>query len=196
MKSDSESVIVYVSIAVIIISLFFIGMEITGYALTDTGVVNVTIQSSASILFTTTLLDFGNGTVNTSRATLDSEGTVSGGTWAATSTGLVLENNGNVDINLTLYANKTAAQFIDGTSPTFEVKVTNGGETGCGNFSTTIFNPNYASINEGSGNAQLACVNFSYLDASDSLDIDVNITIPDDALGAKTVGIVATATAI
>mgnify|MGYP000618004573 CR=1 FL=1 len=193
MKSDNESIMIYVSIAVIIISLFFIGMGITGYATTDTGVVNVSITSSASIVFTTTLLDFGNGTVNTSRATLDSEGTVTGGTWAATSTGLVLENNGNVDVNLTLATNDTVANFIGGTSPTIEAKITQVAESGSCNMTNSVFDPNYAGITT---TGQLACVNFSYLNAADMVEIEINLTIPSDALGAKTVGIVATATAI
>lgn len=195
MKSDSESIIVYVSIAVIVISLFFIGMEVTGYASSDAGVVNVTIVSSASIVFTTALLDFSNGTVTPSTtAILDSESTVTNWNGAGTSTGLVLENDGNVNVSFTLYANKTAASFIGGTTPAFKVKLSDAEAGSCtgitSNFST------YQAIGNGVANELLACTNFSYLLASDTVNIDVELTINDDATGAKTVGITAVATAV
>jgi len=179
MKSDNESIIIYVSIAVIIISLFFIGTKTTGYALTDTGVVNVSIATSASLNFSTALLDFGAG--NT------------GSYWSGTAptSGLILENNGNVNVSFTLKSNKSAATFIGGTTPDFQVKVTNN-ETG----SCSTITSNFSSYSTITTSEQTACSNFAYGTAMDSVAIDVQLTINDDATGTKTVGITATATAV
>jgi len=192
MKSDSESIIVYVSIAVIVISLFFIGMEVTGYAISDTGLVNVTITSSASIVFTTALLDFGSGVVTPSAtAVIDSDGTNTSWSGTAVNSELVLENDGNVNVSFTLLVNNAADAFIGGTTPTFEVKVNNSETNSC-----TAINANFSSYSSITTSAKLACDNFQFITGADTVNIDVNITINDDAVGAKTSTITATATAV
>ena len=79
--TNSTTIIGYTAIAAILISLFFIGTEITGYA-TSNATVNVTISQSASINFTTAILDFGAGAVNTGQpgATINSIGNTGEGT--------------------------------------------------------------------------------------------------------------------
>lgn len=194
MKSDNESIIIYVSIAVIIISLFFIGMKITGYASQDSGVVNVSITSSASLNFTTALLDFGSGTVTPGQtAIINSESGNTGGYWSGTapSAGLILENNGNVNVSFMLKSNKSAATFIGGTTPDFQVKLTDNEAGSC-----TVINSNFSSYATITTSDQLACGNFSFATSTNSVAIDVQLTISPDAVGAKTVGITATATAI
>jgi len=194
MKSDNESIIIYVSIAVIIISLFFIGTKTTGYALTDTGVVNVSIATSASLNFSTALLDFGAGSITPGQtAIINSEGVNTGSYWSGTAptSGLILENNGNVNVSFTLKSNKSAATFIGGTTPDFQVKVTNN-ETG----SCSTITSNFSSYSTITTSEQTACSNFAYGTAMDSVAIDVQLTINDDATGTKTVGITATATAV
>ena len=181
----------YISIAVIVISLFFIGTKLTGFATTDTGIVNVTIESSASIIFQTALLDLGNGTVVPSQtATVDSES--GNAQWTGTQrTGeLILENNGNVNVSLVLKSDKNAAAFIGGTSPSFKLKVSNNESGSCGSIAT------FSSYAEVTTSDQSACTNFGYGPDQDSIKIDAQLTINDDATGIKTSTITATATAI
>jgi len=187
----TTEIITYISIGVILVSLFFIGTELTGFAVTanETGLVNVTIATSAALSFTTSLLDFGSGTVTGGQpgATLSSvgAGSVTGGTWSVESGELVLENIGNVNVTLNLSANKTVADFIDGTSPTFQAIVTEAEAGSC------VGTPAYNSLQSINTTVLTACTVFPFDADYDSVNIDFELYIPSDALGAKTVGIVA-----
>jgi hypothetical protein len=189
----STEAITYASIAVIAISLFFIGAELTGFATANsTGLVNVTIESSAEINFTTALLDFGSGTVTPGQiAVLDSEGTNTSWSGNATTGELILENIGNTNLTLQLKTDLSPADFIGGTSPTFQAKVANNtGNVGACT-GTNIFT-NYSNINT---TMQTACGTlFGYEAAIDEIAIDFSMNISDDALGAKTVTITAVGT--
>ncbi|MFH1521366.1 MAG: hypothetical protein ABIF18_00235 [archaeon] len=196
MKLDNAEIVSYVSIAVIVISLFFIGTEITGFAVTEneTGLVNVTITTSAALNFTTALLDFGSGYVTTGLgATLQSNGTGLNTSWSGAKTAeqLVLENIGNVNVSLTLSTNKSVDDFIGGTSPTFKAMTADTSENTGACTGTETFDGSYADID---GTLQTACSNFGYGADYDSIDIDFELYIPSDALGAKTVGIIAIGT--
>lgn len=191
----TEETIAYTSMAVIVVSLFFIGVELTGHALTDTGVVNVTIASSASLYFQTALLDFSNGSVTPGQtAIIDSE-SGNNGNWEGDSvTGeLILENNGNENVSFTLKANKTAQVFIGGGGgAAFKVKVSENETNSCGIAGNAI--ANFTSYQDITTTEQLACSNLGSDDATDTVMIDAELTIPSDAAGAKTVGIIATGT--
>ena len=187
--------IVYTSIAVIVVSLFFIGTEITGFTFAnDTGVVNVTIGTSAAISFTTSFLDFGSGAVTPGAvAVLDSESTVINGTWANVTGELILENIGNVNVILTLETDKNASDFIGGSAnQAFEAKVADQvGNTGACT-GANVFGSGYFPINE---TPQDACgTSFGYDVNTDEIIIDFNMTIPDDATGTRTVEIKAVGT--
>ena len=193
----STETITYISIAAIAISLFFIGTELTGYAFAnDTGVVNVTISDSAEISFTTAFLNFGSGAVTPGTvASVDSEGGGNGnGDWSAVNGELVLENIGNVNVTLELQADKTPAQFIEGSADqAFEVKVVNydgnGGNIGActGNSLTS-----YTSL---STSLITACAtSFGFANETDEIKLEFNMTIPDDATGTKTIEIKAVGT--
>lgn len=186
----------YISIAVIVVSLFFIGTELTGNALVDTGLVNVTIDSSASIIFQTALLDFSNGTITPGQTAIVNSTGGNNGYWSGTAptSGLILENNGNVNVSFTLMANKTVDSFIGGTSPQFELMVTENETNSCGTAGSAITNfTAYATVTT---SQQLACTNFGFSPTVDSVRIDAQLTMNDDAAGAKTVGVTATATAV
>ncbi len=181
----------YASIAVIAVSLFFIGTELTGFAtVNDTGVVNVTIATSAALNFSTALLDFGSGAVTSGEAgaTLSSvgAGSTTGGSWVPQPGQLILENIGNINVTLNLTSNKTVDDFIGGTLPTFKAIVTDN-ETGSCNGTQS-----FSTLTDISTNQQIACDIFGYAAAADTINIDFQIYIPVDAVGAKTIGIVAT----
>jgi len=194
MKYDTLEITSYASIAVIAISLFFIGTEITGMATTnDTGDVNVTIADSAAINFTTDLLDFGSGAVSPGQtASLSSLGAGTNASWSgALVTGeLVLENIGNNNVSIMLETDKSADEFIGGTTPTFEAIVQNN----TGNDEACVGTNAFDSWNPINTTPQYACGSFNFSDPADELIIDFRINISDDAVGAKTVEIKAIGT--
>ena len=183
-------IISYISIAVIAVSLFFIGTEITGFAtVNDTGIVNVTIETSAALNFSTELLDFGSGAVTggAAGATLSSvgAGSTTDGTWVVNAGQLLLENIGNINVSLNLTTNKSVADFIGGTSPTFKAIVSDNETGSCTGTQT------FSSLADITTSQQIACDVFGYEDSADLINIDFEIYIPNNAVGAKTVGIVA-----
>ena len=191
---NTTETISYISIAVIAVSLFFIGTELTGFATTPEGDVNVTIEEAASIDFTTDLLNLGTGSVvgPATFALVDSSGTANAD-WSGADVGseeLVLENNGNVNVSFTLLSDKDADTFIGGTTPYFRLLVTNATScTGLTNF-TDLDNANSEVLET----EKLACSNFGYLPGQDTVTIDARVKIGNDATGANTAAITATAT--
>jgi hypothetical protein len=199
MKNNKvQEILVYASIAVIIVSLFFIGTELTGSVVSEngTGVLNVTVSSLVSLNFTTASLDFGSGGVDDGEdgATLNSEGSVLLGTWSATSGELVLENIGNVNVSLTLATNETVDNFIGGTSPTIKAKTSDSsGNTGACSGATEVFDGSYAEINQ---TTQTACSIFAYDTSMNEIDINIELYIPNDAAGTKAIEITAVGSSI
>lgn len=166
--------------------------EMTGFA-TDTGFANLTITPMASVSFTTSTINWGVGAVDEAptSALLDTtNNSVVDGNWTAVSQSLVLRNDGNVNVSLSLQTSNNADGFIGGTNPTYKLNVT---ETETGSCSGT--NNVLSSMTDANASAQLACSNFSYYDDKDTFDIDVQLRIPEDATpGAKGTIITATAT--
>ena len=192
---DKGRLVVYVSIAVVIISLLNIGFEMTGRATTDdTGELNVTILSLARINFTTDSVDFGSGNVlyGADSASIDTEGGVNGGNWSAfAGTTFTLENVGNQNLSLDIASGKTAAAFIGGTSPGYEFKYSDGEAGSCANQSSM---EDYAAISTG---GTTICNPFYAKDANDEITIDINLTIPSDSnSGTQTDTITATGTVV
>jgi hypothetical protein len=170
---------------------------LTGYV-TDTGTANLTIEASAAINFTTDSINWGTGHVADTYqyAVLDTEGTVTNSVdWSTVSSGLALENIGNVNVSINLTSSKNATDFIGGGSgaipdPTFKWKVSESEANSCQG-ATSI-----TSYTEATTISQLACSNMGYLDSADVLEIDLELNIPSDAIGVKGAIITATATAI
>jgi len=170
--------------------------EFTGFA-TDTGIANVTIIARASISFPTESVSWGSGAVDSGKisALLDTyTGNVTDGNWTAVSQALVLQNDGNSNVSVTLTSSKTASQFIGGSTitPSFKLMVSDNETNSCG-----------PSFNEMSsytimlGSAQDACLNLSSYNIFDTIKIDVQLRVPSDASpGIKGAVITAIATPI
>lgn len=165
--------------------------SITGFATTDTGNVSLDVSGAASIEFTVDTIDWGSGAVNTSAgatyALLNTAGTVNNGSWSAVSDPLNLTNTGNADVSVNFTSNKNADTFITGTNPVFNISVTNVYTGACdiANFST------YQAIDT---NDYLICNNFNYTDTNDTVNVGVQLVIPEDATaGDKEAIITATA---
>jgi hypothetical protein len=176
--------------------------SITGYVLTPTGTTNVTIQSQASLRFSIPGVDFGSGTVNTNAsnqncsmatnkvgasAFKDASG-CTGFNASTTFISLELENDGNTNLTVNL-TGVTAATFLGGTTPAFKFKVSN-------NESNSCLSPgpqNWTEVNATSMTVCTAGKGLDYLDNSDSLTVDINISIPYNAItGSRTATLTAT----
>ncbi|MFA5061020.1 MAG: hypothetical protein WC494_01750 [Candidatus Pacearchaeota archaeon] len=189
---DITSIVGYVAIIVIVISLAFIGFRITGLATTDTATINVTITNFTAINFTTDFVNLGSGSVNAgeSGATINTEGSVTGGSWTPVSTPLVLENIGNTNATIDIISSKNAATFIGGDTPTFKIKV---GDTS-GNTGACQSNGAATYTEIGTNNITI-CNPLQFDSDVDEIDIDVELYIPSDATGSKTTTLTAYATA-
>ena len=184
---------VIASLAVAGFGYYSISPKVSGFALSSTGTMNLTITQTADINFTATNINWGSGIVNATKAgaVLDSDaGTVINGTWTAVSTPLVLENIGNVNVTLTLNSS-LAAQFI-GAGASYKLKIAD--KTGNSNACLTN---GFSSYLEVSGTNQNACSDFGFLDSRDEIEIDVRLYIPYNvSTGTKGAMITATASAI
>ena len=104
------------------------------------------------------------------------------GTWANYSgPGFVIENDGNVNINVTVSSSLAASGFIGGTSPSFQWIVdttTDNGEAETVGCITDI--GGYGDVST-SVNGTLFCGNMAFGDASDSAELDLKLVIPHDA---------------
>ena len=187
----------YIAIAVIVVSLLVIGMRLTGYVVESRGVVNVSIDRTAAINFTTDFINFGNGSVSagSSSAILESNNTVAiegGWNWTIPQN-FTLVNIGNADVKLDLMTNKDAAAFIGGTSPEYQYSISDAESGSCG---TSIIFDQWYTVNTVSP-GDTVCTSFSFADAHDLIQINVRLVIPSDSsTGNFTDTFTATATAL
>jgi hypothetical protein len=198
MKSDN--ILLVFALVVVLVSIvangftFFsiinLASQITGFS--TSGEANLTIETLASVNFTTGSINFGDGVVTSgsSDASLDTlgSGTVTNGNWSAQS-GLILVNDGNVNVTLNLTGDKSAGDFIGGTNPVYEWNVSNVEANSCVNFTgvdETGMNLNtFHDVNTSLGDS-VKCGIFRFEEANDQIRIDFNLTVPLDApTGAK-----------
>jgi hypothetical protein len=108
--------------------------KLSGLALSSQGNASLVVVKSASILFTTSIINWGNGSVNNTGAlagpcpvaslyaNLSTVGRMfcsndmgsAANNWTNVTRGLVIENNGNSDVTLNLSSAKNATTFIGG----------------------------------------------------------------------------------
>ena len=171
--------------------------KISGYA---TGTANLTIETSAVINFSDALINWQSGRVNVNKdkAFLDTyAGSVVDGNWTVENTGLKIENIGNVNVTLALTAGKSATTFIGGTSPAYKWRVNNSEAGSCVNATNSTYGwEGFADVNTTTGGTRF-CSLFQFLTSTNSVRIDINLTVPyDSTKGALGDIITATATAI
>lgn len=158
---------------------------ITGQA-TDTGEANLTIQAQASISFTTSQINFGTGFVNedASYGNLTTEGDLTNTTsFTNVTQGLVLSNDGNVNVTVNLTSQKIASAFIGGVAgpgPLFAWKASENEANSCEGGIQNI-----ASYTEVTAASVRICDDLLYTADNDTLLIDLSIVVPEDALGTK-----------
>jgi len=192
-----NNILMILAIIVIGVALFNLGItinkvrDLTGYA-TSTGEANLTIESAASVNFSIDSINWGNGYVNTSflNATLNTEGVMTGVDWNTITSGLLLENLGNTNVTVNLSSSKNSTDFIGGAGPSFKWKVVENETNSCQGAT------NITSYTDVTVATQLACDNLGYILTKNALEIDLELNISSDAIGAKGCIITATATAL
>ena len=170
------------------------GPAVVGYATTDTGTASLSVTALTDIEFTDDAIAWGAGSVDAGNASAtlytDAGGSIGNSNWALESTGLTLENKGNVNVSVELSSLKeNATAFIGGTSPSYKWLVSSA-DGGCAGGDIKI--TPYADVNA----SRLACSNLQFIDATDTMRIDIKVVVPYDASGAKSDTITATATAL
>ena len=196
--SQTLTIVAIVAVALAAVNLIVTAEKVgslTGYASSDQGNATLIVQSTVDLTFTTDLVNWSSGSVNTTciNAFLDTEGhrgpvDTQGGQcavgWTTNNIGLILENTGNINASVTLTSNKDATAFIGGSNPAFMWKVTQnaGGEAGT---CTTGLGPgSYASVTT---SATTICTNMGnnqYFPTHNALRIDLNVTVPSDSYNA------------
>ena len=156
------------------------------------GIANLTVSSIREINFTVDAVYWGPGVVytNSTRAYINTYGYVWGGNWTAVSRSFLMCNTGNVDINLSVNnSNSTAANWIGGTAPEYFAIVNE--STANQSCAYTVFgNGANWTVNGSNGRngttfpnagGLIICQNMSYLAGNDCIDLNLNLTIPEDS---------------
>jgi hypothetical protein len=172
------------------------------------GQIVVTLQQVASLSFAISSVNWGSGYINTSAGNsvcvLDTEGSNSNSqcrNFSTVTQGLVLENDGSINLTVDLRSNATADQFIGGASPVFRWKVSQNESSSCGNLTGPA---SYVDVNTTAPGTRICSTFFAtglgglnFLNDRDTIEIDLNVTVPYDSLqGTKRALIIATGTAV
>jgi len=195
-SEGSSKAIKIFAVFVFLISLLSIGVfylsartlftTISGYA-TSTGEANLTVESAVTINFTTARINWGSGRVNdgTQSAGLNTfeANNVTGGNWTLqNSGGLRIQNLGNVNVTLNLSGTKTAAQMIGGTTPGYKWNISNAESLSCLNATGGTHALSLDLFYDVNTTSALFCPRFRFTDASDTVRIDFNLTVPSDSI--------------
>lgn len=182
-------------------------LSLTGAATaSDAGNATITISQSTSISNRFDLIQFGAGFVNASCTVcvMDTNGVITRqccGTFNWTNNlGFLLENTGNINlsVNYTCTGSCTAAQFIGGTNPAFQIRATNNsaagqaGEVGAADTAGSCNNEFFRGFNITNYSVSVAadghwlCGNGSvfpldFTDSQDAFVVDLNVSVPQDA---------------
>jgi hypothetical protein len=166
-------------------------MQITGYAQSGSGQVNVTITQNLSIYVQVMNMTFGTGHVETgqSSATINSSTPVppltstmlAAANWINETTfepqSFELVNDGNVNASVTITGDHDADDFIGGTSPAYEYNASNEEALSCVTGATI---QDWTDVTTGS---TTVCTNLGSADGADELYVDIRLTIPSNTQG-------------
>ena len=167
----------------------------TGFAtLNDTGTVILNITDALSITLADSTIDFGQCQVNTTNAfsTVDSnQGAGSLDNDLCSNVGglpdyLVLENDGNINANVTVQSNVTGSTFFnDGDSAIWYLTADVGGDAGCTNGNLQGTYTEFSAVDT----PLLACDNLSSANAGDQIQLAIQANFTDNATGGGTFGL-------
>jgi hypothetical protein len=197
--------------------------KIAGFASSEIGNATLYVQGVASINFTTNLINWSNGSITNgftyaylhtnytdgNPSTYSSGSGTGGSLWLNVTSGLVIENNGNSKVNLTLNASNNANGFIcndvAGTgpcatnvpAPVYAWNIVAHQGSPCLSPYTLQDSANYVNVNGGGGPARVICQNFTDDDLNDAIRVDLQLGLPlNTPPGSKLSVITAIATAL
>jgi hypothetical protein len=152
------------------------------------GTINISIESAASINFTTDNINWGSGRVTpglgnaTLYTALRDSTNVTGGNWTGNIAGLIIENIGNVNTTLLIMTGKNSTDMFGATStnPLYQYNVTNDKANSCVNATGFIPGTLY-DVNTTGTTGTLVCAKFQPESNRDVVRIDIKIRIPSDS---------------
>jgi len=190
-KGVTNRVITYLAIFAIFITLFGVTFSlvktgniefpfITGLAAsaTVTGKVNITIAKTISISLNTSLVDFNNGSTSASPAhtAVNTTAATNPNTFAEPYP-IVVRNDGNTDVNLTLNGS-TAAQFFPGaTNPSYMWNASENETNSCGGNDADNISGAILSV---TNTHAVVCSNLTFDAANDEVKIDIYLNLSPD----------------
>jgi hypothetical protein len=228
MAKENNTLLIIAVIAVIVAVAALLITYSNQYALsrillspTGTGTTSVNIASKADISFIADSINWGSGavllgqgsdTLNTDQSNVAPDVStkgywnrnpnlpVAGDGGDGRTNGLVVRNDGNAAVSLSLYSDKLAMGFIGGGTgtipdPEFGFKVRNNETSSCTG-GTYGWGTDWESFSL-SGNPKSICNNLASSDIMDEVEIHIHILIPEDASsGDKIATITGTAVAV
>lgn len=161
----------------------------TGRAPTDTGIANITINTSVSITFKNDTIDFGRGYSNDTTGGVDycpfdTNGTDPTATPCAGFNSsllpFVIRNDGNDEVSLSLQSDTAAATFLGGTSPAFQLIFVDNDTGTCNGSVERHFDDSgtWVAINT---SEWLVCDEMGFVAANDALQLHLRVSVPDNA---------------
>lgn len=168
---------------------------ITGFAVNQSAYVNVTVASTTSIvLIEGGNVSFGNGSAPAALSTassFDNPNTFDDpGPGKPDADDFVIENDGNVDVNLTINGSRASSFITSGTGPAYNwsgANHSNTGDHGCYNITVGTINgltsPNTSQNPFGIGKYNYSvCENLSFVNSNDTVNVTIRVFIPGDTL--------------
>lgn len=184
---------IVVSIGSTLISLNKLSLigGITGFATSDTGTVQFQVNESTSIVLTDNTVDFGTCVLNTSGLVTYDSDVVTGNSNSSfncdglsTEDYMVLENNGNVNVSVTLESSVNGPGLTQ--SPTsrgeFWFKAGNDEAGSC----TSGLASTWTNISQASPTTYTVCSHLINVDTNDAIKIWYRIVLPDDTPSGTT----------
>ena len=178
----------------------------TGFASSDAGNVTLNVSRTASIKFVSanSTVDWGSGTVDTQRfynncTLVTKQPTMTQGcTGFNNDTGLVLENDGNLDVHVKLNISGNETMIAGDVSIRhFLINITENESGSCaaaadtGNYYDYGISANWSgqwknmSGSTHCGAPTFFCSNLSWEDSTDSLILEFNLSLPSDTVGGR-----------
>ena len=104
----------------------------------------------------------------------------SNGSWFPYKDYFFVENDGTVNISVNYSANKNAAQFIGGTSPSFQIKGVADEANACSDLNTT-----YAEMPNATEAPNVLCPVLKYQNDADIFRVATKVVVPSDVKGGE-----------
>ncbi len=180
-------IIVLVNISTIFIKISEFKEELSGFASSEVGYINITIETLVSIDLNRSVINWSSGAVDLAEnnATLytqqDENGTVLRGNWTGENAkAIIVENVGTSNVSLYIMADKDAKEFFESSTNSnqeYKWNITNKEVNSCtGGISKGI----WREVNTSSPGTEI-CSQFGFSTSQNEVYIDVLLTVPQDA---------------